>query len=192
MEKTIPQWAIDYITDWKQRLLEGYFGAQGKGLLHQMMFDDEYHEQIKGESDMSEIGLGVLVHMLSNNKETLAAIEASEGKIIQELKIDPEANGEDGELVFVFADTTKLRVFDGGRSCCESRYLTCDDDLDGFIGATLDGFDVREGPEVQSDEVHETGFLIVATSKGEFTVITHNEHNGYYGGFALVARMESG
>jgi hypothetical protein len=36
--------------------------------------------------------------------------------------------------------------------------------------------------------VHETQFLIVDTTKGSFTIVNHNEHNGYYGGFGLVAQ----
>ena len=35
-------------------------------------------------------------------------------------------------------------------------------------------------------ETHEVQFLEIKTSKGIFTMSTHNEHNGYYGGFAIV------
>lgn len=33
-------------------------------------------------------------------------------------------------------------MFDGGQSCCENRYMNCDDDLDYFSGA-VEKFYVR-------------------------------------------------
>jgi hypothetical protein len=29
----------------------------------------------------------------------------------------------------------------------------------------------------------------VQTTKGSFTICTHNEHNGYYGGFSLRVKL---
>lgn len=56
---------------------------------------------------------------------------------------------------------------------------------DYFVGARWLGVEERDGPDMEGGEVHETKFIIVRTSKGEFTVVNHNEHNGYYGGFSL-------
>jgi hypothetical protein len=39
-----------------------------------------------------------------------------------------------------------------------------------------------------SGEEHEAQFLIVHTNRGDFTMVSHNIHNGYYGGFAIQAR----
>jgi hypothetical protein len=36
-------------------------------------------------------------------------------------------------------------------------------------------------------EVHEQTFLKIRTNNGDATVVTHNEHNGYYGGFNISA-----
>jgi hypothetical protein len=70
--------------------------------------------------------------------------------------------------------------------CCAHHYFTCDDDLSPFIGAAIDDFEVRDQPDLDDGgEVHEVSFLIVTTSKGQFTVAAHNEHNGYYGGITL-------
>lgn len=68
--------------------------------------------------------------------------------------------------------------------------MTTDDALEDFVGADFLGAEVREGGETDDDEygVHEVEFLVVKTSLGDFTVETHNEHNGYYGGFWMEAR----
>ena len=52
--------------------------------------------------------------------------------------------------------------------------------------------ELRDAPNVEDDEygnVHEVQFLVVTTSKGAFTIETHNEHNGYYGGFFIEAEV---
>ena len=86
-----------------------------------------------------------------------------------------------------------MRLADEGQSCCENRYMSTDDDLSDFIGGTLLDAEIKAAPD-ETDEwgqVHEVQFLEVRTSKGSFTMASHNEHNGYYGGFYLVAISES-
>lgn len=39
------------------------------------------------------------------------------------------------------------------------------------------------------NDVHEVQFLVVHTDKGDLTMSSHNEHNGYYGGFSIEARV---
>lgn len=91
----------------------------------------------------------------------------------------------DNKLCFELSPGT-LTLWDDGQECCEDRYLTCDDDLSYYNGAELYGFKLRQVLEQKEEyQVHEIGFVIVTTSKGEFTLCTHNEHNGYYGGFSL-------
>lgn len=85
--------------------------------------------------------------------------------------------------------TGKLVITDEGQSCCERRYITCDDDLPSYVGAKIVGMDVVPGPDVDAEyDVHEQMFVKIETTKGTLTLTTHNEHNGYYGGFAVVAR----
>lgn len=90
-------------------------------------------------------------------------------------------------LLLTLADPSTIKVWDDGQCCCEHRYLTCDDSLDYYIGSRLRRLELRkiEEKEEEYGDVHEIGFLIVHTSKGEFTICTHNEHNGYYGSFSL-------
>lgn len=82
--------------------------------------------------------------------------------------------------------------YDGGGYCDETRWMVCDDDLEYIHGATLCGIELLDAPSVPNDEgdTHEVQFLRVFTSMGNVTVETHNEHNGYYGGFDIVADYE--
>jgi hypothetical protein len=132
---------------------------------------------------MSE-GLGVLVKQLSSNSETTNAIKASIGKTIDYARIH-----EEKRLELQFFDGTTLLVWDGGQSCCETRYMRTDDDLPWLQGSELLGLEVRDAPvsEGEYGDTHEIQFLIVKTTKGDVTIANHNEHNGYYGGFYLEA-----
>lgn len=137
---------------------------------------------------MNNLGLGVMLAMLGGNKESATVFSAAIGKKITALKL-----GGDDALHFTFDDGTRLKLYDDGQSCCESRYMRTDDDLSHFVGATLLGAEVKDGGAVEDSEyggVHETQFLDVQTSVGVFQMVTHNEHNGYYGGFAVRAAAE--
>ena len=55
---------------------------------------------------------------------------------------------------------------------------------------TLLALELKEAPSQENEwGEHEVQFLEVTTSKGEFTMASHNEHNGYYGGFAIELRF---
>lgn len=100
------------------------------------------------------------------------------------------ASMEDDILILIMEDKI-LHIFDDGQSCCESRYMTCDDDLTIHKDSTLTKMEVLYvDDETEEDDEdggrHEIRFLRVYTSNGSFTVCTHNEHNGYYGGFRLT------
>jgi hypothetical protein len=107
------------------------------------------------------------------------------GKEIAEITVD------DHVLKITFTDGLVLSLWDDGQSCCEARYMDTDDDLAAFVGATFTDLRVEEGPDDRGEygDSHEQQFLLVDTSKGTFTVVTHNEHNGYYGGFSITADL---
>jgi hypothetical protein len=129
-------------------------------------------------------GIGVLIQMLGGND--IKAIKNSIGKAISNVSLEKETN----QLLFEFIDGKNLVVWDDGQRCCELRYMTSDDDLSYYSGATLMDIEVRNSPNVQTPygTEHEVQFLVITTSKGQFTIENHNEHNGYYGGFWLNAR----
>lgn len=93
----------------------------------------------------------------------------------------------DDVLTLTFSDGSTARVSDQGQSCCEHRYITCDDDLNKIVGDTLRKIEARDGTDTEGEygECHEKAFVEVATDKCFITLVTHNEHNGYYGGFDL-------
>lgn len=106
-------------------------------------------------------------------------------------KIERVEISKEGDCICLyFPGDVVLRIHDT-TDCCEYRYMTTDDDLTWYNGATLLGVEVLNGPEIEIEHggVHETQFLRVRTSAGWFTIETHNEHNGYYGGFNLRASV---
>lgn len=118
---------------------------------------------------------------------TAQAVLASVGKRIASVELVAD------ELRLAFTDGAVLRIYDDGQSCCESRYMRTDDDLPTFAGATLRGVDVRDATDITHEddyESHEVAFLVVHTDGGDIVCSTHNEHNGYYGGFAMKATTE--
>lgn len=122
-------------------------------------------------------------------ERSAAAIAAARGKIIAALAI---GDADETALDIRFTDGTGLQLFDNGQSCCEHRYMRTDDDLTYFVGATFLDADLRAAAETVEDtdySVHEVQFLHVRTSRGTIVCANHNEHNGYYGGFSLEAKM---
>ena len=129
------------------------------------------------------LGIGVMLGELGGNEETVKAYQKAVGKTIKEVRLVND------ELRFSFDDGTAIHMFDNGQSCCESRYMQTDDDLTYFSGTKFLGARILNAPN-EPDEYgeHEVQFLEVKTDKGCFTMASHNEHNGYYGGFWIVIR----
>lgn len=135
---------------------------------------------------MSEthLGVGVMLSMLGGNEETVEAHNKSIGKTIESVTLT------DDVLELHFTDKTVLCFDDDGQSCCETRYMRTDDDLTSFVGATFEKAELAEAPNVEDEYgEHEVQFLRVYTSKGVLVCASHNEHNGYYGGFAIRLRI---
>jgi hypothetical protein len=92
-------------------------------------------------------------------------------------------------IVMEFGNGLKIRMFDAGQSCCERRYMRTDDDLPYYAGAKLLDVEIRDGllGNTEDGDVHECQFLVLITDRGNISFSNHNEHNGYYGGFDVVA-----
>jgi hypothetical protein len=132
------------------------------------------------------LGIGVMLNYLGGNEETVKAIKSSIGKKITNICIDESVE----KLNITLDDNSILSIYDDGQSCCENRYMNCDDNFEDFIGDELRDFELKE-IDIKEDEWedHEIKFLDVITNKGRFQIANHNEHNGYYGGFAIVAKL---
>lgn len=134
---------------------------------------------------MTQLGLGVMIKSLGGNEKTVKSIQASLGKKITKLYL-----GE--ALEMTFEDGSKMFLTDEGQSCCEHRYMSTDDTLSEYEDSTFQDVELKNGPSVDDEEgygVHDVQFLDIKTSKGIFTISSHNEHNGYYGGFYIEAEI---
>ncbi len=136
---------------------------------------------------MSNLGMGVMLGLLGGNEKTVNAIKTSIGNTIGKVWLDDATS----KLKFQFTSGIVLCIWDDGQSCCESRYMTTDDDLTEYEGAKLLDFELKSVSEQEDEcgECHDIQFLDVKTDKGVFQMASHNEHNGYYGGFLLAARL---
>jgi len=137
---------------------------------------------------MKQLGLGVMINMLSGNRDSATAVLDSYGKEIKDIKL------EKNTLTLFFTDRSKLVLWDDGQSCCEYRYMEADvTDFDYHKGAVLQSLEVADGSFAELDEscyCKDIEFLKITTSKGTFTITNYNEHNGYYGGFSITAKRE--
>lgn len=141
-------------------------------------------------------GIGVMLGMLSCDQETVDAFKTSLGKKITKvelLKNKQIVYTTVDTLQITFEDGTTLVIWDDGQSCCESRYMMTDANLDSFVGAVLVDAEVADSPTDTGEygDVHEQQFLNIKTDKGVLDCVTHNEHNGYYGGFWIQAKLEA-
>lgn len=131
----------------------------------------------------NQIGLGVLINSLDVSTETVEALRDAIGATIQNAWIG------DNRLQIQFTDGRKLIVYDDGQSCCETRYMSTDDELSSLSGEVFVGLEKKSAPNI-SDEYgeHEVEFLDIITNRSRAQIANHNEHNGYYGGFWIAAR----
>lgn len=129
----------------------------------------------------NNLGVGVMLNMLFG-EDGYQHFKDVIGKTIKKVWLAEDV------LNLQFEDDSSIYIRDDGQSCCEYRYMQTDDILEDFIGAQLVDGEIREGPaqEEEYGEAHEIQFLAIKTSKGNFTMASHNEHNGYYGGFSIV------
>ena len=137
---------------------------------------------------MSRLGIGVVLKMLCDGGRTSEAIKKALNKEISNMFLG------DNTLSITFTDGGVLSLFDDRQSCCESRYMRSDDNLEETMGEVLVNLEIKDGDsdteredEWGSGECHETQFLEVITNKGVYSFSNHVEHNGYYGGFSVEA-----
>lgn len=126
-------------------------------------------------------------HIFIGDESTKDAIVNSLNKTITLVTI------EDDNLYINFDDDTALRIWDGGQSCCEHRYMKCDDDLKDYIGAKLTNVYAKPISISDSEDnyILESIFFDFETTNGVFTIVNHNYHNGFYGGFLIEGEITS-
>ena len=103
-------------------------------------------------------------------------------------RIITAASFADNELRLSFDNGLTVRIYDGGQSCCEHRYMETADNATDLVGQKLSAIDVKKVESGHDDDgysFHEIAFLEVRAGHVIVAFSTHNEHNGYYGGFDL-------
>ena len=135
---------------------------------------------------MAMLGIGVMLKALSGDDHGEDAVSAALGKTIMSIRLDED------QLLLGLGGGDVLRLWDDGQSCCEVRYMRTDDDFQPHLGTQLVSVELRDAPNENDDhnEVHQVQFLIITTTRGAFTISSHNEHNGYYGGFWIQAALD--
>jgi hypothetical protein len=93
---------------------------------------------------------------------------------------------EDHGLKLTFEDGTQATIRDDAQYCCESRWVTTDDSVEVLIGGRFLSLTEDYAHTCNEDEEDDQMFVKVEASTGFVTLCTHNEHNGYYGGFNVV------
>lgn len=123
-------------------------------------------------------GIGAMLHYLGGGSDEDPA--KFYGRTIKSVEMTEEV------FRLKFEDGTGAEIEDHGQSCCEHRYMTCDDDIQSLVGQKLTRIEAKDGPMVNEGwGEHEQVFVEVGTDQGFVTIANHNEHNGYYGGFGL-------
>ena len=103
------------------------------------------------------------------------------------LKIEELRKGNyDGYKVITDKRTLDVAV-DNGQCCCESwGYMSSEDDLESFVGATLlrvESVDKALNTKTEPESLDEGSvyFVNFYTSRGMFQLAVYDSHNGYYG-----------
>ena len=131
---------------------------------------------------MSQLGIGVMLNQIFGSQTNCDVNKDFGGKQIASIALN------DDRLFMSFTDGSSVQIFDDGQSCCEHRYMQTDDDLPAYVGRTFLRAEVRDAPnEPYEYGDHEVQFLVIVTDSGNISFANHNEHNGYYGGFSMVA-----
>ncbi len=113
----------------------------------------------------------------------LALAESRYGQIITSVNLDTE---DDGRCIITF-ESGSITLYDDGRNCCEHRFITTDDDITSLVGSPLTKIELLKVEVDEGEyETHEIAFVHVHAGVHTVTLCTHNEHNGYYGGFNLT------
>ena len=139
------------------------------------------------------LGLGVMIRMLSGDGgETERAVKHATGRKVTSAALEKHDGCAAFRVGLTFEDGSRVFIMDNGQSCCESRYMSTDDDLSSMAGETLVSIEERQMAGSDDDDSggrHDERALIITTDRAAYTIVNHNEHNGYYGGFSLEASL---
>jgi hypothetical protein len=138
------------------------------------------------------ISLKNMVGLLNyeTSEEIKQVLNEARGKTISSIEILDTDPDYETFLKIEFTDHSIMIITDEGQSCCESRFMTTDDNLNDFIGAVLLNIESKPGGDTEDEngDWQDIEFLEITTNNGFFQIVNHNEHNGFYGGFCMSAK----
>lgn len=156
-------------------------------------FGDLTYESVSNATGLSgavgpkEVFYDIPITRVSIKQQVIQYISIEDSNTKYSKKIISSLGLVNDVLTICFDDNSIIHITDGGQDCCESRYMSTDDDLPYYIGSYFKSVSIRSAPDVDDNgDCHEVQFLVVNTSNGEFVMANHNVHNGYYGGFAII------
>jgi hypothetical protein len=102
----------------------------------------------------------------------------------------------DGKMVLQFADATLVLGCEG--DCCAHAYFSDLEVASDLPARTIEWNDSRQGSaaDIQGyvpgeyEDAHDIQFIKIRTDKGYIDFNLHTEHNGYYGGWYFVERID--
>ena len=129
--------------------------------------------------------LSLLSNQLKFSETTLNSYWKALGQTIREISCDYQT------LTMRFENGHGFTITDNGQSCCENRYMVCDDDTRSYAGARLLGMELADGPRVLDEwlDPQEVQFLRIHTSRG--TIVVSNYNEGRYSGFCIELKAIS-
>lgn len=105
---------------------------------------------------------------------------------------EPYFTGYDGYIITTNKQTIKVGI-SNDQSCCENwGYLTTNDNLSEFVGATLVSIATVDTAlnvkAIKEADLYEPNMMFVnfSTDRGTMQLVAYNDHNGYYGHAAVV------
>ena len=136
---------------------------------------------------IDNLGFGGMMGMLSGDEEMVDILNGAIGKTITKAEL---IDGGGVNAIRLWFGENGIEIWDGGQSCCECRYTTTDDNPSDLVGKKLTKVEVADGPDTDDDDndVHEVQFLRIHAEDETVVFETHNEHNGWYGGFWIQAK----
>lgn len=127
-----------------------------------------------------EIHYGPAARILQGPDEDIKKFMAFYGKTIKRITCG-------GSDVVVYLENGTIAFVSDEPDCCANHYMRTDEKLEEYFGAKLLGAVVKTKVkhEDRGDDVLETMFFEIKTSKGAIDFSSHNSHNGYYSGVGV-------
>ena len=100
----------------------------------------------------------------------------------------------DGWIITTEDDVIKVGI-SNSQDCCENwGYVTTMDDPNEFVGSNLINMKITDTAlkeiDIPSGSECSVMFVTFSTNKGDFQLVTYNDHNGYYGHDSVVVSKE--